>query len=102
LVRGTGEGVVRGGTGVDEGFGGAGALAAGDGVVAAVVGAGVALTRSVTALATDGPAVTPVTAVPTVIRLPMTAIPTGPLKKLTTESMPIDSHSDHRPTLSDS
>jgi hypothetical protein len=77
-------------------------LAAGDGVVAAVVGAGVALTRSVTALATDGPAVTPVTAVPTVIRLPMTAIPTGPLKKLTTESMPIDSHSDHRPTLSDS
>jgi hypothetical protein len=93
---------VRAGTavGLTEGFGAAGALTAGDGVVTAVAGAGVALTRSVTALATDGPAVTPVTAVPTVIRLPMTAIPTGPLRKLT--SMPIDSHSDHRPTRRDS
>jgi hypothetical protein len=98
VARGTGDGVVRAATGLGDGRGAAGAFATGDGDPTTIDGTGVAFTRSVTARATLGPAVTPAMAVPIVTTLPMTAMPIGPLKKLTRESMPIDSHSDHRPT----
>jgi hypothetical protein len=47
------------------------------------VGSGVAFTRSITARATDGPAVTPVTAVATATVAPISPIPIGPLRKPT-------------------
>jgi hypothetical protein len=46
------------------------------------VGAGVALRRSLTAWAIDGPAVTPVTAVVRVMITPTSPMPIGPLTKL--------------------
>ena len=71
------EGATVGVAGLGVGFGVGVSVSTGTGV-----GAGVAFSLSFTAWAIEGPAVTPVTAVPMVMTAPITPMPIGPRRKV--------------------